>query len=150
MFYVVECESSFFFIFKRRKKTSFYLQLQLTPNNPIAERVLFVASIISSCKSSSSSSSFSSSSFSTYPSSSSISFCSLVLHRSRSTPFLLQVSLRSLRVLFAREIIRYRRNLRNAREIIRYRSRECTFVDQGGKQRGPPPAFRGRLEGEGD
>lgn len=131
-----------FFIFKRRKKTSFYLQLQLTPNNRIAERVLFVASVISSCESSSSSSS-------TYPSSSSTSFCSLVLHRSRSTPFLLQVSLRSLRVLFAREIIRYRRNLRNAREIILYRPRECTFVDQGGETTRSTPCISGETRGRG-
>lgn len=108
MFYVVECESSFFFfIFKRRKKTSLYLQLQLAPNNRTAERVLFVASVISLCKSSFSSSSSSS----IYPSSSSISFCSLVFHRSRfhslPPPSVAAISPRTFRTR------KHPRNLRN-------------------------------------
>lgn len=144
MFYVVECESSFFFLFlnDERRPRSIYsfswlliivrlnafssllrLSRYVSPPFLLPLLLLLILPLLPSRSAPSSS-----------------------IARD-STPFLLQVSPRSLRVLFARE--NTLEICETIREIIRYRSRECAFVDQGGETARSTPCVSGETRGRG-
>lgn len=144
-FYVVECESSFFFFFKNdeRRPGSIYSFSRLLMIARLNAFLRFVALVIPPCKSSSSSS--------TCPSSSS----TLVLlpRPSRSRFHSLpppSVAATSLPVSLAREHLPPRQNSRNALGNYSILTSGMRVIDQDGKTTGAPHVFRGRLEGEGD